>query len=105
MNKNCGDCKNYLAEYYHCQKNDVMAEDFNTCEDFEPKVITNGDRLRQMSNERFAMDYAMYSMVHNLYVARLCPLSKQLYTTMEEAIEANLAYLNAPAESEGEDEK
>lgn len=50
-NKTCGECKHYIAEMYHCQKNDVMAESFNTCEDFEPEVITNGDKIRKMSNE------------------------------------------------------
>ena len=53
-NKTCGECKHYIAEMFHCQKNDVMAEGFNTCEDFEPEVITNGDKIRQMSNEELA---------------------------------------------------
>ena len=53
-NKICGNCKHYLAEMYHCQKNDVMAEAHNFCEDFEPKLITSGDLIRQMSNDELA---------------------------------------------------
>ena len=25
-NKTCGECKHYIAEMYHCSKNDVMAD-------------------------------------------------------------------------------
>ena len=103
-NKPCGECKHYNAAMFHCEKHDVMAEAHNTCEDCTAKTITNGDKIRQMSNEEFATDYATYSHIHDLYVARLCPPSGKLYTTMEEAIQANLAWLNAPAESEGKDE-
>lgn len=30
MTKTCGECKHYIAEMFHCQKNDVMAEIHNT---------------------------------------------------------------------------
>lgn len=55
--KTCGECKHYIAEMFHCQKNDVMAEGFNTCEDFEPEVITNGDKIRQGGNDAL-IDFA-----------------------------------------------
>jgi hypothetical protein len=51
MTKTCGDCKHYIAEMFHCQKNDVMAEAFHTCEDFDPKVITNGEKIIAGGNE------------------------------------------------------
>ena len=103
-NKTCGECRIYDHFHNLC----VIGGDIEPTETakgcFEPEVITNGDKIRQMSNEEFATDYATYSHIHNLYVARLCPPSGKLYTTMEEAIQANLAWLNAPAESEVEDE-
>jgi hypothetical protein len=40
---------------FHCQKHDVMAEAHQTCEDFEQKIITNGDRIRSMSDEELAV--------------------------------------------------
>lgn len=100
MTKTCGECRNFQTICRLVTPSTNASE----CINFEKKVITNGDKLRQKTNEQFAIDYANYSKTHNLYVARLCPLSKQLWTTMEEAIQANLAYLNAPAESEGEDD-
>jgi hypothetical protein len=91
-NKTCGECKHYLAEFYHCQKNDVMAEAFNTCEDFEPKVITNGDKIRQMSNEELAELFDNSCKVCSMGITE-CDV---------ECVKGILAWLNAPAESEGE---
>lgn len=92
MNKTCGACKYYLAEFYHCQKNDVMAEPHNTCEDFEPKekkVITNGDRIRQMNNEGLA------ELIDNS-----CKACVKCVTGCDaECYSGILAWLNAPAES------
>lgn len=87
MNKACGECKHYIAEMFHCQKNDVMAEPFNTCEDFEPKVITNGDKIIKQGNKGLA--------------AFACGL---LNDRSEETFQRVLSLLDAPAESEGEDE-
>lgn len=54
-NRTCNCCKYYLAEMFHCKKNDVMAEAHQTCEDFEPKKKqTNGDKIRAMSDEELA---------------------------------------------------
>jgi hypothetical protein len=83
MNKTCGECKHYIAEMYHCSKYDVMAEAQNTCEDFEPKVITNGDKIIQKGNNGLA--------------AFACGL---LNDRSEETIQRVLSLLDAPAESE-----
>lgn len=53
-NRTCRYCKSYLAEMFHCQKHDVMAESHNTCENFEPKKLTVVDRIRKMSDEDLA---------------------------------------------------
>lgn len=83
--KTCGKCKHYIAEMFHCQKHDVMAETFNTCEDFEPKVITKGDKIIKQGNNGLA--------------AFACGL---LNDRSEETFQRVLSLLNAPAESEGE---
>jgi hypothetical protein len=84
-NKTCGECKHYIAEMFHCSKNDVMAEAHNTCEDFEPKVITNGDKIIQKGNNGIA--------------AFACGL---LNDRSEETFQRVLSFLNAPAENEEE---
>lgn len=98
--KTCGECKHFfLNSEGHCKSNDGSENAHNdTCTFFEPKVITNGDRIRQKSNEEFARDYVHYHSKFKVYVARLCPLNKQLWTTREEAEKANLGWLNAPAD-------
>jgi hypothetical protein len=104
MTKTCGECRYYFEQANFCRLYawECIEEDKGCCDDFAKP--TNGDKIRQKSNEQFARDYTHYSKTHDLYVARLCPLSKQLWTTYEEALQANLDWLNAPAESEEEDE-
>lgn len=108
--KTCGYCKHFIKCDWETP--DVIAD---LCKHFEQKPKpTNGDRIRHKSNEEFARDYVHYHSKFKVYVARLCPLNKQLWTTREEAEKANLDWLNAPAdapdtnvgtkESEGEDE-
>ena len=96
MSKTCKSCKHYLAEMFHCQKNDVMAEAFNTCEDFELKVITNGDKIRQMSNEELARKFG--------YPCPPIPKKHCKGIDNEECTECWLNWLNAPAESEENNE-
>ena len=83
--KTCGECKHYIAEMYHCKKNDVMAEDFNTCEDFDPKVITNGEKIWDSGYDA---------------VITFAKTWMQKFSCWAEAE----AYLNAPAECKGKDE-
>lgn len=45
--KTCGECK-HCSSCCSWVKPDINA---NSCEDFEPKVITNGDKIRQMRND------------------------------------------------------
>lgn len=97
MTKTCGECKYYLAEFYHCQKNDVMAEAHNTCEDFELKPQpTNGDHIRQMSNADLARKFG--------YPCPPIPEKHCRGINNEECTECWLNWLNAPAESEVKDE-
>ena len=100
-NKTCGLCKYYILEMTHCKKHDCFALDDDRCEDFEPKVITNGDRIRQGGNRKMAAfhmwntcDTCVYSNKSKSHndICR-CPTDK----TCVDGIEA---WLNAPAESE-----
>ena len=99
MTKTCGECKHYLAEFYHCQKNDVMAEAFNTCEDFEAKIITNGDKIRQGGDDAL-IDFAdgiRCRMCHYCVYSKY----KSCVDKTGNCWEGVRAWLNAPAESEG----
>ena len=53
-NKNCGECKHFVVSNY-LDVCTVFCENYKTdssaCDYFEPKVITNGDRIRHMSDE------------------------------------------------------
>jgi hypothetical protein len=102
-NKTCGECKHYIAEMYHCTKNDVMAEAHNTCEDCTAKTITNGDKIRQMSNEDLAKKFGIHAMCD------FCPAESadcgRGHGNIKYCRDAWLNWLNTPAESEGgEDE-
>lgn len=48
--KTCGECK-HCSSCCSWVKPDINA---NSCEDFEPKTLTNGDKIRQMSDEELA---------------------------------------------------
>ena len=102
-NKTCGDCKHfYTSDEGHCSlKDDWGFTDSDACPDFKSKVVTNGDRIRQMSNGAFAF-----------FMTRLildgCPISKN--KTMHgckvssDCVSCLKNWLNAPAESEVKDE-
>jgi hypothetical protein len=55
--KTCGECKWFvLNSEGQCRSIDVEENANNDCcSFFEPKVITNGDKIRQMSDEELAM--------------------------------------------------
>lgn len=86
MNKTCGECKWFvLNSEGRCRSNEGEENANNDCcSFFEPKVITNGDKIRQMSNEGIA--------------AFVCGL---LNDRREETFCFVLDLINATAESEG----
>lgn len=101
--KTCGECKHYILEMTHCKKHDCFALDDDRCEDFEPKVTLNGDRIRQMSNDELAT-WGMYDLgtCPTFEKRQTCPKCGEC--SASEIEECWLAWLNAPAESEGKDE-
>lgn len=89
-NKTCGECKHFKDGW--CVYSDdpfEVEKDSPYCDDrfFAPKpTLTNGDKIRQMSNEGIA--------------AFVCGV---LNDRREETFRSVLGLLNAPAESEVED--
>lgn len=69
--KTCGECKHYdfvgQCNYVY-EFNNIHAND-KACEYFEPKIITNGDRIRQMSDEELAE-----KLVCSSYIKKKLPL-------------------------------
>ena len=96
--KTCGECK-------HCEIDEITAtcnlhclicnSENSACKDFEPKVITNGDKIRSMSNEELAT-----LLVYTIRVAGglkfmySSHLIDDCYHEKEKAIQATVAKLN-----------
>ena len=103
--KICANCKHYILEMTHCKKHDCFALDDDRCEDFEPKLITNGDVIRQMSNTDLAemLVYPVKPMNVNgniLYEFSSCLLLGKSYPMREQAVFLTERRLNAPEKSE-----
>ena len=92
--KTCGECKHYTECNWVTP--DVIADN---CEDFELKIITNGDKIRQMSNEDLADRFGIHAMCD------FCPAESAACqkgnANIKNCRQAWLDYLNAPAEREG----
>jgi hypothetical protein len=95
MNKTCGECKHYIAEMYHCSKYDVMAEAQNTCEDFDPKVITNDDKIIA-GGMRAIAELAKKRCQHSIYKTS----DFEAVCFEVDCADGIEAWLNSPAESE-----
>lgn len=89
--KSCNDCakcksKKIIAV---CEHKGITAGDVPACSNFESATVTNGDVIKQMSNEELAefLDYCPYGDCihrHDEYPCKSCKRD----------------WLNAPAESE-----
>lgn len=96
-NKTCGECKHFEVDIVAatCEKKRWISDDDTpACSKFEPKVITNGDRIRQMSNEELAE--FLVELDDNI-----CMFCKYENCSGECEYGVEL-WLNAPAESEEE---
>jgi uncharacterized protein YuzB (UPF0349 family) len=104
MSNTCGECKHFELDEIaaFCNKHCLFCKDDSpACEDFEQKVITNGDVIRQMSNEELAN--RIYNTIHDCF---WCPLSQTC--DREDGCDCELlllAWLNAPAESQRDKEE
>ena len=112
-NKTCGECKHLnrdLAFCRACGAKWISVKDVVNCKYFEEITQpTNGDRIRQMSNEELAemLVYPVKPINVNgniYYEFTSCLLLGKSYPMREQAVFLTERQLNAPAESEGEDE-
>ena len=56
-NKTCGECKHYEVDEIaaSCEKCCIICnDDAPACKHFKARVITNGDKIRQMNNKELA---------------------------------------------------
>lgn len=86
-NKTCGECKHFsCSDEGQCMDDKWTFCDSDACNKFQSKVITNGDVIRAIvDNKKFAYYICEVSTKHKLFTA-------------DDLAE----WLNAPAESEGE---
>lgn len=92
-NKTCGECKHFNTQKDKCLYNgrfSMSKSYFDACIYFEQKSITNGDKLRQMSDEELV---GFVSCSACIYAYQDC--------ADKTCTEGRLAWLNAPAESGG----
>lgn len=86
--KTCGDCRKF--KNIRCGN---CAENHPACSKFEQKVITNGDRIRQGGNAAIVEFVWSDPCLHCVYSSGKCK--------DKSCKDGQLAWLNAPAESEG----
>lgn len=91
-NKTCGECQHCAAktEIATCEKAGIVTGNVPACDKFAPKPMTNGDKIRAMSNEELSC-----------YLSRQIQSAILLQTKIDVDYERKLQdWLNAPAESE-----
>lgn len=99
-NKTCGECRFYNSDFNLCLhwRYEDINEHSQICNYFKPN--TNGDVIRRMSNAELAEFLSTQVICPN------CPArTEECIGNASKVCKKNwLAWLNAPAESEGEDE-
>ena len=111
-NKTCGECMYRYTEIVgKCRiwKHIEISPDRRFCGEFEPSFEskpTNGDKIRQMSNDELAELFALSCMCDG------CPLKYvecigdgETARTYAHCYDKFISYLNAPAESEGKEDE
>ena len=105
-NKTCGECKYFVTSNYldvcvvECETRRADSA-CNLCDEFAPKVITNGDRIIAGGNRaiaEFQQQNTCDNCVYNNHSGFHNYCDKPVDKTCADGIEA---WLNAPAESEG----
>lgn len=91
--KLCGDCKHCENKktIATCQYAGIVSCDANWCRNYERKAVTNGDKVRQMSNAELAECFGFP-----------CPpkVKKSCRPFNEECVNCWLAWLTAPAKDD-----
>lgn len=104
-NKTCGECRHLecAKKIGFCQemKYPLCPAELPSCANFEQKIITNGDVIRQMSNEELAEFNQKLSCEVCGFKNTGCFAPAGKPSSCKDGV---LAWLNAPAEGEGKDE-
>lgn len=105
-NKTCGECKHFsCSDEGQCMDNEWTFCSSDACDKFQAKVVTNGDKLRQMSTDELATAWSEQAFLFAWCYD--CMGYCKDGGTPENILKCKnrmLNWLNAPAESEGEDE-
>ena len=108
-NKTCGECWWFFRETGSCMHSfkPKHCSSTHSCGAFQPRkeAITKGDKIRQCGNRELA-EMSIYedTMSDGVIVYRSTLIVDTFFLTKNCAVSIVEAYLNAPAESEGEDE-
>jgi hypothetical protein len=102
--KTCGTCTHYKDGFctygddpFEVKKDDVFCDD----RFFEPKKLTNGDVIRQMSNEELAELFALSFMCDTCLLKDVeCVGDGATERTYAYCHDKQLAWLNTPVKSE-----
>lgn len=100
-NKTCGECQWYDYHHLLCVVGGDVKPTDCVCDSFIPIKRTNGDKIRQMSNEELLQYLAMLP-------CEICPVTKRINGCEKNTWDGEtrcqqnwLDWLNATAESEG----
>lgn len=93
----CKNCKHFAPKTTHCKKGVPWISEDDSCNNFEQKTkMTNGDKIRQMSNRELA-DFLSSKMI-----CPVCPAqTERCFKDADKFCKKSwLAYINAPTDSE-----
>ena len=100
-NKTCGDCRHFDGRYNLCAVTSdfcTVEPDYSACDDFEQKPKpTNGDRIREMSNEELAT-WGMYDLGSCPTFEMKIDCKKRGECDASDVEACWIAWLNAPAD-------
>ena len=104
-NKTCGECRYFNDDFNLCLhwRYEDITNVSGVCNYFAP--LTNGDRIRQMSNEEL-QEYRTQPLCFScIWGDRIADVNAGRCKAPKKAdcFNGHLAWLNAPAESEGKD--
>ena len=104
-NKTCGECKYFEIDTVAatCEKKRwICDDDTPACNNFEQKVITNGDKIRQGGDDELMAFKKKHKCDCCIYIRNgNCTEPVDRKDRCEDGLKQ---WLNAPAESEGKDE-
>lgn len=95
--KTCGECQWYDYHHLLCVVGGDVSSADCACDSFIPVKLTNGDRVRQMSNKELA------EIINNVD-CKICPAYMTCFNGENKTcFDGMLAWLNAPADCVGKD--